>query len=82
MKQTRIIMKAVVKLICTLALVLLFLPQLKLTSKAFEEVYFTSPYGLWVGGVPVTESTKSGNGWSYNRSTNTLTCSSVIKVTL
>ena len=73
MKQTRIIMKAVVKLICTLALVLLFLPQLKLTSKAFEEFYLTSPYGLWVGNVPVTESTKSGNGWSYNPSTNTLT---------
>ena len=46
----------------------------KLTDYAsnFEDVIFDLPV-LWVGGTAVTSQNSSGEGWSYDRATNTLT---------
>ena len=39
----------------------------------FPAVEHVLPSGLWVGGTEVTDTVTSGDGWSYNASTNTLT---------
>ena len=50
-----------------LAMIVTMIPSWSVTANA------ASDYGLVVGGVEVTSSVTSGNGWSYNPTTKTLT---------
>lgn len=60
--------KAIISLIIALIMIMNLVP-----FGAISQVYATTDYDLWIGGTRVTSENLSGEGWTYNPSTNVLT---------